>query len=130
MKIAVIGTGYVGLVTGTCLSDTGNTVYCVDIDESKIEMLNRSEIPIYEEGLQPLVARNLEAGRLIFTTDSAMAIEAADVIFIAVGTPSDKDGSADLQYVLKVAETIGTSMKEPKIVVCKSTVPVGTCARR
>ncbi len=127
MKVAVIGTGYVGLVTGACLAGAGNKVRCVDIDERKIALLNDGHIPIYEEGLEPIVAKNVKDGRLIFTTDSAEAIKASEIIFIAVGTPSDYDGSADLKYVLQVAKTIGESMESEKIVICKSTVPVGTC---
>ncbi|MEZ4458403.1 MAG: UDP-glucose/GDP-mannose dehydrogenase family protein [bacterium] len=127
MKIAVMGTGYVGLVTGALLADAGNTVICVDIDERKVAMLREGHIPIYEEGLEPIVQRNHEDGRLLFTTDSGDAIKKSDIVFIAVGTPSDHDGSADLKYVLKVAETIGQNMNDTKIVICKSTVPVGTC---
>ncbi|MGM0557300.1 MAG: UDP-glucose dehydrogenase family protein [Myxococcota bacterium] len=127
MKVAVIGTGYVGLVTGACLANVGNTVTCVDKDTSKIEMLENGEVPIYEEGLAPIVERNYEDGRLEFTTDTASAVKSAEVIFIAVGTPPDEDGSADLSHVLAVARDIGNAMDEQKIVVCKSTVPVGTC---
>ncbi len=127
MKIAVIGTGYVGLVTGTCLANAGNDVVCVDVDPKKVEMLKRGEIPIYEEGLEQLVKSNAEAGRLNFTTDSADAIKKATVIFIAVGTPSSYDGSADLKYVLQVSETIAEHINEYKVVICKSTVPIGTC---
>jgi UDPglucose 6-dehydrogenase len=129
MKIAVIGTGYVGLVTGACLANTGNTVTCVDIDEQKIASLRRGEIPIYEMKLSEVVVRNIAAERLFFTTDAPSAIHSAEVIFIAVGTPSDEDGSADLQHVIKVAATIGEHLQHPKIVVVKSTVPVGTCDR-
>lgn len=127
MKIAVIGTGYVGLVTGACISDAGNHVTCVDIDEDKIALLNDGRIPIYEEGLEAIVRRNVEDNRLLFTTDAKSAIKRSEIIFIAVGTPSDYDGSADLKYVLQVAKTIGEHMNEEKIVVMKSTVPVGTC---
>lgn len=127
MKVAVMGTGYVGLVTGACLADAGNHVICVDIDEAKVELLRGGDIPIYEEGLKPIVARNVDAGRLEFTTSSAEAIQNSDIVFIAVGTPSDHDGSADLKYVLAVANTIAENMNGEKIVICKSTVPVGTC---
>ncbi|HSJ32636.1 MAG TPA: UDP-glucose/GDP-mannose dehydrogenase family protein [Longimicrobiales bacterium] len=129
MRVAVVGTGYVGLVVGAGLADTGNDVTCVDIDENKIGRLNRGEIPIYEPGLDKLVERNLEDGRLKFTTDVPAAVRDAQVIFIAVGTPPGEDGSADLQHVLAVAETIGRSMSDEKVVVTKSTVPVGTAAR-
>jgi UDPglucose 6-dehydrogenase len=129
MRVAVIGTGYVGLVVGAGLADTGNDVICVDIDENKIARLNRGEIPIYEPGLDRLVERNLEDGRLRFTTDVPEAVRASEIIFIAVGTPPGEDGSADLQHVLAVAETIGRSMNGEKVVVTKSTVPVGTAAR-
>ncbi|HEX8694185.1 MAG TPA: UDP-glucose/GDP-mannose dehydrogenase family protein [Longimicrobium sp.] len=129
MHIAVVGTGYVGLVAGACLAETGNDVVCADIDQGKIDRLSRGELPIYEPGLEPLVERNLREGRLSFTTDVSAAVRAAEVIFIAVGTPPGEDGSADLQHVLAVAETIGKSMPEDgpeKIVITKSTVPVGT----
>jgi UDPglucose 6-dehydrogenase len=126
MKIAVIGTGYVGLVAGACLAETGNDVVGADIDERKIDRLKRGEVPIYEPGLEPLIASNLEAGRLSFTTDVPAAVRGSDVIFIAVGTPPGEDGSADLKHVLAVAHTIGESMNGEKIVITKSTVPVGT----
>lgn len=129
MRIAVVGTGYVGLVAGACLADTGFDVYCVDIDEHKIERLKRAEIPIYEPGLEQLVQRNLEDGRLRFTTDIREAVQQSDVIFIAVGTPPDEDGSADLKHVLGVAAAIGEHMNGEKVVITKSTVPVGTAAR-
>ena len=129
MKIAVVGTGYVGLVAGSCLAETGNTVQCVDIDESKIARLNQGHIPIYEPGLEPLVKRNKEEGRIVFTTDLASAVKASDVIFIAVGTPAGEDGSADLQYVLGAAKSVGKAANGPKIIVDKSTVPVGTAAK-
>lgn len=129
MKIAIIGTGYVGLVTGACLANVGNHVVCVDTDVQKIDLLNAGGIPIYEEGLKDLVARNREDGRITFTTDSARAVQDAEVIFIAVGTPPDEDGSADLKHVLAVAKTIAENMNGYKIVICKSTVPVGTCDR-
>jgi UDPglucose 6-dehydrogenase len=126
MKIAVIGTGYVGLVAGACLAETGNDVVCADILEEKIARLNRGEIPIFEPGLEPLIENNLAAGRLTFTTDVPAAVRASDVIFIAVGTPPGEDGSADLKHVLAVAHTIGESMNGEKVVITKSTVPVGT----
>jgi UDPglucose 6-dehydrogenase len=129
MKVGVIGTGYVGLVAGACLAETGNDVVCADIVEAKIARLNEGEVPIYEPGLEPLIERNLGAGRLTFTTDVPAAVRASHVIFIAVGTPPDEDGSADLQHVLDVARTIGQSMQEEKIVITKSTVPVGTAKR-
>jgi UDPglucose 6-dehydrogenase len=129
MRVAIIGSGYVGLVVGAGLAETGNDVVCADIDDDKITRLNRGEIPIFEPGLDQLVERNLEDGRLVFTTDVAAAVRASEVIFIAVGTPPGEDGSADLQHVLAVAETIGRSMNGEKVVVTKSTVPVGTAAR-
>ncbi|WWW34740.1 UDP-glucose/GDP-mannose dehydrogenase family protein [Stenotrophomonas rhizophila] len=126
MRVAIFGTGYVGLVTGTCPADVGHQVVCVDIDQAKVDGLNRGVIPIYEPGLEPMVKANHAASRLAFTTDAASAITHGQVIFIAVGTPPDEDGSADLQYVLAVARTIGTHMAVPTVVVNKSTVPVGT----
>ena len=129
MKIAVIGTGYVGLVTGTCFSDTGNDVTCVDIDETKIEALKNGEIPIYEPGLSELVKRNVEAGRLHFTTDLAAAVKPAAVIYLAVGTPQDDSGAADLSSLWRVAEAIAPHLLNEAIVVTKSTVPVGTNAK-
>src|SRR5690606_32534376 len=114
MKIAVVGTGYVGLVAGACFAESGNDVICADIDQRKIDMLNRGEIPIYEPGLEPLIESNVDAGRLSFTTDVPDAVRRSDVIFIAVGTPPGEDGSADLQYVLAVARTIGQSMQGEK----------------
>jgi len=129
MKVAVIGSGYVGLVMGAGLADTGNDVVCADVDARKVERLSRGDVPIYEPGLEPLVTRNLEEGRLRFTTDVGDAVEASDVIFIAVGTPQDEDGSADLRHVLDVADTIGRHMNRPKVVVTKSTVPVGTAGK-
>jgi UDPglucose 6-dehydrogenase len=128
MNIAVIGTGYVGLVAGACLAETGNTVVCADLDERKIESLRRNEIPIFEPGLDAIVIRNQADGRLSFTTDVEQAIAAAEVVFIAVGTPPDEDGSADLSHVLSVAETVGRAMARETVVVTKSTVPVGTAA--
>ena len=126
MKISVFGTGYVGLVSGTCLAEMGHEVICVDIDQAKVDQLNAGKIPIYEPGLEPMVLRNQKRGSIKFTTDAAIAVQAGDVIFIAVGTPPDEDGSADMQYVLKVAATIGEHMQAHKTVVDKSTVPVGT----
>jgi UDPglucose 6-dehydrogenase len=129
MRVAVIGTGYVGLVVGAGLADTGNDVICADIDQTKIARLNRGEIPIYEPGLEPLVKRNLSDGRLSFSTDVARAVRESEVVFIAVGTPPGEDGRADLQHVLAVAETIGRNMNTEKVVITKSTVPVGTASR-
>ena len=126
MQIAVIGTGYVGLVTGAGLADFGNDVTCVDIDVKKIDALRRGEIPIYEPGLDILVSKNVKEGRLSFTTDLAAAIRAARAIFIAVGTPPKADGSADLRYVESVATSIAEHMNGPKLVITKSTVPIGT----
>ena len=126
MNIGVIGTGYVGLVAGACFAESGNDVICCDIDESKIARLNKGEIPIYEPGLDDLISRNAEADRLTFTTDFPATIQSSEVIFIAVGTPQDTDGSADLRFVLSVAENIGKNMNGPKIIVNKSTVPVAT----
>jgi len=126
MKISVIGTGYVGLVTGTCLAESGNQVICMDIDDRKIEMLNEDKVPIYEPGLEELIKRNAAHARLSFTTDMAFAVRNADIIFIAVGTPPGEDGSADLKYVLAAAREIGKFMNGYKVVVNKSTVPVGT----
>lgn len=126
MKITVIGSGYVGLVTGTCLAEVGNHVLCLDVDPAKIAMLQAGGIPIYEPGLDDMVKRNVAAGRLRFTTDVAESVAYGDIQFIAVGTPPDEDGSADLQYVLAAARNIGQHMTDYKIVVDKSTVPVGT----
>ncbi|GFO66599.1 UDP-glucose 6-dehydrogenase [Geomonas limicola] len=126
MKICVIGSGYVGLVAGTCFAESGNNVICVDVDQEKIEGLKRGVIPIYEPGLKELVLRNCEEGRLSFTTDLEAAVKESLVNFIAVGTPPGADGSADLQYVLNVARSIGQHMESFKIIVDKSTVPVGT----
>jgi UDPglucose 6-dehydrogenase len=126
MKIAFHGTGYVGLVTGACIADTGNHVMCVDIDADKVKRLQQGEIPIYEPGLESIVQRNYANGRLQFTTDVAEAINFADIQVIAVGTPPDEDGSADMQYVLAVANSIGAEMDSYKVIVNKSTVPVGT----
>jgi len=129
MQISVFGTGYVGLVAGACLADVGHQVICMDIDANRIAQLSRGEIPIFEPGLSQLVAHNVAAGRLRFTTDTAQAVTESDTLFIAVGTPPDEDGSADLQYVLSVAESIGQHMQGYKLVVDKSTVPVGTAER-
>ena len=129
MNISVIGTGYVGLVVGACLAETGNDVVCADTDAGKIEGLQRNVLPIYEPGLDTLVERNQQQGRLKFTTDVAAAIHRADVVFIAVGTPPDEDGSADLRHVLNVAETIGQHMGRELVIVTKSTVPVGTAGK-
>ncbi len=126
MKVAVIGTGYVGLVTGTCLAESGNHVICMDIDEQKIAMLSSGTVPIYEPGLEELVKRNVAHGRLTFTTDMAVTVKNSEAIFIAVGTPPGEDGSADLKHVLGAAREIGKHMNGYKIVVNKSTVPVGT----
>lgn len=129
MKIAIVGTGYVGLVTGTCFADMGADVTCVDVDAKKIAALNEGIIPIYEPGLEAMVKRNFESGRLKFTTDLADVIDSVEVIFSAVGTPPDEDGSADLHYVLDVARNIGRLMNRYLLVVTKSTVPVGTAAK-
>ena len=129
MRVTVIGSGYVGLVVGACLAEAGNDVVCADVDESKIAQLKRNRMPIYEPGLEPLVVRNQAEGRLRFTTEVGGAVREAEVVFIAVGTPPGEDGSADLQYVLNVAHTIGRNMSSPKVVITKSTVPVGTAAK-
>lgn len=126
MKVTVVGTGYVGLVSGTCLAEVGNDVLCLDVDPEKIRILNEGGIPIFEPGLQEMVRRNVEAGRLHFTTDVEAAVRHGTIQFIAVGTPPDDDGSADLQYVLSAARNIGRLMTDYKVVVDKSTVPVGT----
>ena len=129
MKIAVVGTGYVGLVVGTCLAENGNDVICVDNNASKVRSLKRGRIPIYEPGLEELVARNQREKRLTFSTALARATRASQIIFIAVGTPSDEDGSADLRHVVDVAGAVARAMNEYKVIVSKSTVPVGTAAR-
>ena len=128
MKIAVVGTGYVGLVTGTCFADSGNLVTCLDINADKIAKLEQGEIPIYEPGLEELVVRNSRAGRLRFTTETAVAIDGAEVVFLAVGTPPAADGSADLSALWKVVDSIAPHLRTDAVVVTKSTVPVGTCA--
>jgi UDPglucose 6-dehydrogenase len=129
MHVAVIGSGYVGLVAGACLAETGNDVVCVDIDAAKVDGLNNGVVPIYEPGLEPMVKRNQDEGRLTFSTDLPSAVRAARVVFIAVGTPPGEDGSADLKHVLEVAREIGRSMNDHKVVVTKSTVPVGTAEK-
>ncbi len=129
MNIAIVGTGYVGLVSGTCFADTGAVVTCVDVDAAKIERLKRGEIPIYEPGLDELVVKNVKAGRLKFTTDLAEVLNEQEIVFSAVGTPPDEDGSADLKYVLQVAKTIGENLNRYIVVVTKSTVPVGTARK-
>lgn len=126
MKVSVIGTGYVGLVTGTCLAESGNDVICMDVDAKKIGMLNSGEVPIYEPGLEELIKRNAASGRLSFTMDMVKAVRSAELIFIAVGTPPGDDGSADLKYVIGAAKEIGKHMNGYKIIINKSTVPVGT----
>ena len=129
MNIAIVGTGYVGLVSGTCFADTGATVTCVDVDATKIERLQKGEIPIYEPGLDELVKKNVAANRLRFTTDLASILDDVEIVFSAVGTPPDEDGSADLKYVLQVARTIGQHLNHYVVVVTKSTVPVGTARK-
>jgi UDPglucose 6-dehydrogenase len=129
VRIGIMGTGYVGLVVGVCLAENGNIVICVDNDDAKIETLRAGRVPIYEPGLEELLARNVAEERLTFTTDLVDAVRRSDILFIAVGTPQDEDGSADLTHVVEVAEAIGKAMDAPKIVVNKSTVPVGTAAR-
>jgi len=129
MKIAIVGTGYVGLVTGTCLADYGNDVFCVDVDQNKIQGLKKGIIPIYEPGLEKMVLENQDSGRLKFTTDLKEALYQSDICFIAVGTPMGEDGSADLQYVLAVASNIGKTMTHHMYVIDKSTVPVGTAQK-
>ena len=129
MNIAIVGTGYVGLVSGTCFAEMGVNVTCVDIDEKKIERLKNGDIPIYEPGLDEMVLRNHREGRLNFTTDLSEVIDNVEVVFSAVGTPPDEDGSADLQYVLAVARTFGQNIKKYTVLVTKSTVPVGTAAK-
>src|SRR5688500_14649463 len=129
MKITVVGTGYVGLVLGACLAETGNDVTCVDKDAAKVRMLRKGRVPIYEPGINELVEKNQHEGRLTFTTQLPGAVEGAEIVFIAVGTPQGEDGSADLQHVLGVARDIGRSMNKYTVVVDKSTVPVGTAKK-
>jgi UDPglucose 6-dehydrogenase len=129
MNIAIVGTGYVGLVSGTCFADTGVNVTCVDVDEKKVERLSNGDIPIYEPGLDEVVLKNVKAGRLKFTTSLADILDEQEIVFSAVGTPPDEDGSADLKYVLQVARTIGENLNHYIVVVTKSTVPVGTAAK-
>jgi UDPglucose 6-dehydrogenase len=126
MKIAVVGSGYVGLVLGACLAENGNTVACVDKDESKVATLKGGKMPIYEPGLEEMVVRNQQEDRLSFTTDLASSVRTSAIVFIAVGTPQGEDGAADLQHVLAVAKAIGRAMDKYTVVVDKSTVPVGT----
>src|SRR5687767_2114525 len=126
MKIAVVGTGYVGLVTGTCFAETGNYVTCVDIDQKKIEKLSNGQITIFEPGLDKLFQRNLKESRLRFTTNLQDGIKDAQIIFLALPTPPGEDGSADLKYILKVADDLGNLMTDYKVIIDKSTVPVGT----
>ena len=129
MRLTIFGTGYVGLVTAACFADVGHEVFCVDIDAARIGTLQRGDVPIFEPGLKELVVRNAEAGRLVFSTDARAGVQFAELIFIAVGTPPNGDGSADLSHVLDVARTIGEHIDGHKIVVGKSTVPVGTADR-
>ena len=129
MNIAIVGTGYVGLVSGTCFSEMGINVTCVDVDTRKIESLRQGIVPIYEPGLEEMVARNAKAGRLRFTTDLRECLDDVEVVFSAVGTPPDEDGSADLHYVLEVARTVGRNIKKHVVFVTKSTVPVGTARK-
>ena len=123
MNVTVVGSGYVGLVVAACLAETGNQIFCADIDERKIDMLKQGRSPIYEPGLDRLLQRNLAEGRIVFTTDVADAIRSGEVVFIAVGTPPDEDGSADLQHVLAVARVVGQNLNGEKVVITKSTVP-------
>src|SRR5215471_21765249 len=129
MRIAVVGTGYVGLVLGACLAENGNNVICVDKDQSKVDMLKAGRMPIYEPGLEEMVRRNDHEDRLSFTTDLPDAVQASQIVFIAVGTPQGEDGSADLQHVLGVAEDIGRALNKYTVIVDKSTVPVGTARK-
>ncbi|HOO46658.1 MAG TPA: 2-dehydropantoate 2-reductase N-terminal domain-containing protein, partial [Deltaproteobacteria bacterium] len=129
MKICMIGTGYVGLVTGACFAEMGNNVICVDENREKIDILNQGGVPIYEPGLKEIIQRNVDGNRLSFTTDFNEAVSQCRLCFIAVGTPQDKDGTADLKYVLRVAAQIGSLMEDYKIIIDKSTVPVGTADR-
>jgi len=129
LKVTIVGSGYVGLVTGACLAELGNTVFCLDLDQKKIDILNSGGVPIYEPGLQEMINRNRAAGRIQFSTDVAAAVQHGEIQFIAVGTPPDEDGSADLQYVIAAARNIGKHMNGPKVIVDKSTVPVGTAEK-
>ncbi|HVE08257.1 MAG TPA: nucleotide sugar dehydrogenase, partial [Paraburkholderia sp.] len=129
MNVTIVGTGYVGLVTGACLADIGNDVFCLDVDQRKIDVLNNGGVPIHEPGLLEIIARNRKAKRLTFSTDVKAAVAHGDIQFVAVGTPPDEDGSADLQYVLAAARNIGKYMEGFKVIVDKSTVPVGTARR-
>ena len=129
MKVTVIGSGYVGLVTGACLADLGNQVFCLDLDQNKIDMLNQGQVPIYEPGLTEMIERNRLANRLVFSTDIKASVEHGDIQYIAVGTPPDEDGSADMKYVLAAAKNIAQYMTSFKVVIDKSTVPVGTADR-
>jgi UDPglucose 6-dehydrogenase len=129
MNVTIVGTGYVGLVTGACLAELGNNVFCLDVDQAKINLLNAGGMPIHEPGLEEIIARNVEEGRLVFSSDVAASVAFADVQFIAVGTPPDEDGSADLKYVLSAARAIGRHMDGFKVIVDKSTVPVGTAEK-
>src|SRR5262245_17303149 len=129
MQIAVIGTGYVGLVSGACLADFGHTVTCVDVNQTRIDQLTRGEVPFFEPGLGEVVERNVSAGRLRFTTDTCAAVQQSLVVFVAVGTPEGEHGEADLAQIMAAAEQIGSSLFEYKVIVTKSTVPIGTGAR-
>jgi len=129
MKVSIFGTGYVGLVTGCCLAEVGHSVVCVDLDQSKIDGLSKGVLPIWEPGLKDILDRNVNEGRLQFTTNAAMAVKYSEIQFIAVGTPPGEDGSADLQYVLTVAESIARNMQNYKVIVNKSTVPVGSAEK-
>ena len=129
MKVSVIGTGYVGLVTGTCLAETGNDVLCIDIDELKVDKMRQGEVPIYEPHLDVLFQRNIKANRLHFSTSLEEGLEHGEIIFLALPTPEDEDGSADLSYVLGCAKDIGKLIKNYKVIVDKSTVPVGTAEK-
>jgi UDPglucose 6-dehydrogenase len=126
MRVTIFGSGYVGLVTGACLADAGNHVLCIDVDAKKVERLKKGDVPIHEPGLEPLLKKNAKAGRIEFTTDAVRGVEHGLFQIIAVGTPPDEDGSADLRYVLSVARTIGAHLNRYAIVITKSTVPVGT----
>ena len=129
MNIAIVGTGYVGLVSGTCFAEMGVNVTCVDVNEEKIRSLQEGKVPIYEPGLDEMVLRNQREGRLYFTTDLTSCLDDVEVVFSAVGTPPDEDGSADLHYVLEVARTVGRNMNRYLVLVTKSTVPVGTAKK-